>query len=748
MKQNRKLYKNQSGSTLILVLICMTFIGLLGSAILTATVSNMKMKTVDALSKDNFYTAEAAVDELKVGLEETAQLKMKEAYAYLLQRYSVTPDSERNQIVMKKFVTLFYNSLAVTQENGFVDATSNVDVATLKTRYLISTTGRNAEILNTSGSAIGIHKDMTDLSVTLTNVMVGYTDASGYETKITTDIKISANYPSLATKALNNRGIYYADYALIADGTISKTGGTDSNVLGNVYGGAGIIVAGNGSNVTKLKLSSNYIITRNDIEVSNRGQLEVPGVEKDGFIQNGVWASNLVTNSSSGSMTNSDYMILNANCYIADDLTMNAAYGDIQIRGTYYGYHTKEYTPEFPDELASGSSSIAINAKKANLDLSQLDLLWLAGKTYLSVPSIYGSTELVNYSQVLQGESIALKVDQIAYLVPSNCIVGIGHNPMTVDEYNKIGNEDGCYIDMAKSTENGGVDLTKYVTSYQVKRVNYVNNDSIMQMVYLYLKFADATKASDYFVDYYAKNATLLNDMVKKMSFGSVILPTEESGDMKVVNSGTVLTYSPISGTSLTLMGRSNRWGAAIDTLESELETKEITLTGNYQSLISYLDEEHLSTSVPASLVENLIRYSPDAVAGVQGILADADARVGTRDIIAEGMNDTGLREYILITDRTENIVLDADQDGKHGLIVATGDVVIKQCTFTGLIITKGKIIIEQDGHVKADAGYIKSLIDSRDDINQYFKDYVDHSALGSHGDNVVEITYENWYRE
>ena len=174
------------------------------------------------------------------------------------------------------------------------------------------------------------------------------------------------------------------------------------------------------------------------------------------------------------------------------------------------------------------------------------------------------------------------------------------------------------------------------------------------------------------------------------------------------------------------------------DLLDVELERKESMLERNFNSLVSYLDEDHLSIDISLSLVDNLIRFDL--------IKADADALVGTLDIIAEGLNDITARECILISDSTNTIVIEGAN--KKGLIVTRGNVVIKQGTFTGLIITKGKVILDLDGHVNADEDYIKGLVEARDDINKYFKDYVDQVTLKDHEDKVLEITYENWYRE
>uniref|UniRef100_UPI0028A283BA hypothetical protein n=1 Tax=Anaerosporobacter sp. TaxID=1872529 RepID=UPI0028A283BA len=74
------------GSALILILITMFLITTLGLAILSVSMMNLEMKSVDSKAKENFYSAETALDEIVVGLEELTTTQIKAAYTEVLEK--------------------------------------------------------------------------------------------------------------------------------------------------------------------------------------------------------------------------------------------------------------------------------------------------------------------------------------------------------------------------------------------------------------------------------------------------------------------------------------------------------------------------------------------------------------------------------------------------------------------------------------------------------------------------------------
>ena len=70
---------------------------------------------------------------------------------------------------------------------------------------------------------------------------------------------------------------------------------------------------------------------------------------------------------------------------MADDLSLQKANSRVKISGNYYGYNfQKNYATLDPSNDAQFSSAMLINGKKSKLDLSNLNYLMLAGRTFIS----------------------------------------------------------------------------------------------------------------------------------------------------------------------------------------------------------------------------------------------------------------------------------------------------------------------------------------------------------------------------
>ena len=67
VKRNSRLGKN--GSSVILVIVAMAFLGLLGALVLNIVLTNIQLKSTATLSKRNFYTEEIKTNEITAQLE-------------------------------------------------------------------------------------------------------------------------------------------------------------------------------------------------------------------------------------------------------------------------------------------------------------------------------------------------------------------------------------------------------------------------------------------------------------------------------------------------------------------------------------------------------------------------------------------------------------------------------------------------------------------------------------------------------
>lgn len=736
VKQIHRLNKNHKGSSLILVIFCMVFIGVLASAVLTATVSNMKMKTVDAFAKDNFYTAEMAMDELKAGFDEIAQEKLKEAYAFMLNKYTVTPETERSKHMRTKWANLFYELLAKVDsgtESELDDDILDVFLITAQPDLFDTTTTLVVKDLSTSNP-----------SVTIKDITLMYTDANGFKTTITTDLKFTATSAALGNQNASHNGVYFTDFALIADNTIINNSLGKAVVNASIYGANGIIATGRNSDTvySELDLTSKRIVSRENLEVKEKGKIVIRNIGEGATLDNQVWVKNIVTTKNDpwgASEQPIEYFNIHANCYVSDDLTLNAKGGNVTIKGNYYGYNS-DIIPVVANYSSDFSSSIVVNASKATLDLSDLNRLWIAGKNFLAVPNVYGGVDPTSYQKIAEGESLTFKGSQVAYLVPGNCIIGVGHNPMTLDDYNN----NFTSLDFSLYTD---LTLDTYLNpsvQYKTAFVNYLDpTGDTMQMVYLYLNFLSPDHASDYFHDYMsiAENRNKLLGIANDMELADIKVPASGSG--KILNTGNLMKYD---GSTISYRERKNEDGALIPYNDpATVEDKELFATPRYHSLISYLQERNSMTVTP-SLVRTLVRFDDETINGVpyRGITSLVSPG-GIVYTVGDLNNSTPASPYILVSHQPTDVI-SISGGTKYGIIITTADVKVENCTFVGMIITTGDINLGAGSIVKSDEANIKDIIENDANLYELFRDYdVINSSIES---SVISLSYENWQKK
>ena len=375
------------------------------------------------------------------------------------------------------------------------------------------------------------------------------------------------------------------------------------------------------------------------------------------------------------------------------------------------------------------SSAINVNAQFATLDLSDLSTLYVAGKSYLNVPDRYGSTvKSESNVSVLMGESVTFKGNQIAYLLPNECISGLLHNPVTADEYQKI--IDGEYtIDITMSGKNGGIVLENYLnpaTPYVSVPVRYVGTKGVEGgMFYIYMKFQNADKAAAYYKEYYNRYGIDLNQRTAGNNTGNVIL------NESIVSTGNALMYND---------GALSLVGANLSQNDSSVEASEINYGASYDGLIKKLRTDYVSDD-NNDLTDNLIWFEDNTDAGEHGVIYDSSIRGGYAYSITENANNP---YYVCITDRDVNV----DTIHNNGLIITTGNVNVN-ASFTGLIIAKGNVRLSGNATVKY-SDKIIDLIQSDSNIYKYFKDYVseDSQDTVADSDKMIDVYYENWYKD
>ena len=414
----KKFNTNNSGNTLILVILCMLFVGIIASLILVYTSNNLKTMKKAAMSSSNFYTAENVVDELKTHLDELADQAVRTAYTKWLQQYTSTTSDQHETL----FKTLFLNELKGLLDSQFLTAFTSDPFQLL---YKFGST--NVKWLETPT----VELDTSAKLLTLKDISFAYTDAQGMTSEITTDLVFNVNYPGFQSNTVKGMNLAASEYIIIADEQINNSVTIWGTIKGNLYGGGYNPVATTTDKYNKngihfdsdsnLLIYADKILSRSTIELSDRSSVNIKGINGEydytGTLSyTNLWAKNLLLNGVS-SQANPVQLTAQGNFYLADDLTLDAEASRFQLKGSYYGYNANNAYLGATDangiRLVSGtpdgSSSIVLNAKDAVLDFSAVTKLWIAGKSFVSVPFQYGHGTTSDNLSFSLGESISYR---------------------------------------------------------------------------------------------------------------------------------------------------------------------------------------------------------------------------------------------------------------------------------------------------------------------------------------------------
>ena len=87
-----KISKDNKGSVMITVLVAFLFVAVLASIILATVTVNFKMRSIDRRTKDEFYYAEKALNDLYNGIGQECSEIMGETYNDVLSKYKKSDD--------------------------------------------------------------------------------------------------------------------------------------------------------------------------------------------------------------------------------------------------------------------------------------------------------------------------------------------------------------------------------------------------------------------------------------------------------------------------------------------------------------------------------------------------------------------------------------------------------------------------------------------------------------------------------
>ena len=827
--------------SIVTVIVAIGFVAILVSILMMASVVNFKMKSVNVYAKDSFYSAEQVLDEINVGLQQWVSDGLSYAYTDVMTRYTEEDLSaaDKNNMVRAAYYEYMWDKL------GGGSAISDKDPSTGKTVYkyiaqpadnsvaglysLLKPTTRwhaDTDVEKTYGAFLrstesdgtnysGIVKTYENEGLVIKDLTVYYKDTNGFISAIKTDIKLG--YPGFAFSGTDLPDI--ASYSFITDTAfIQENDGknaADTKITGNTYAYA---VEAKGSKIEYLPVKGD-----NDLHI----------VATDLGITNG----GLTTNNSSSLWTRdielkSSNLTLAGQSYVYDDLNVKGRNCNLALKGYYTGFGNSTVS-------SKESSAILVNGVDTSIDLTAVKQLTLAGHAYIgtsdskdtlkkvkkylcqdcdkvtetsntiTVCPNCGSDKVVEMTDdVMIGESIAVKSDQLMYLVPGECI-GVtlddtgapltslyGKNPLTLKEYNDI-------ADRIKSGEkvamvSGGVPITKIGgtsennmnLSYfadmdgkgnpKVEKVFLPTADGTSRLVYFYMTFKNEEVANTYFESFYNRNKQSV-DRYLGQYLKAITMPTTGTLSLKVD-----LASGAVEGASGTDEGykkselSGNKEAAEYDALNTEYREKFHAycskLTSDYTTIADSAtteklrvhfpeyDPEHDRFKIAEDSADNPSRsydsdnnkYYDDSYYTVFKNLIDEDM---LKDMCAAGTGgelvfDGGDCKALLIYDSNVNSVHSVSSG--YNLIIANCGVSIGS-SYKGCVIAKG-VIKTATGNVTLEAAPDKvgtaMLLETDDQVYKVSdvfadSDEIDYSStIKGTGKTVTTsslVTYENW---
>ncbi len=592
MTEMEKNVKDNKGFSLITVIITVAFIGILGLLVLYLALQNFNMKITGIKGKDSFYTAEQALEEIRLGLQQDVGEAMSAAYIKVMEDYnkqSTSPDEVLDELRQKAFETAFLQELTSRVRQSGKEGASDLPQGQYSMDYLRSyvdyvdlekmddfNAATETLIVTTPEGKNPVLKSDPKSGLLLKNLKVIYVDAQGYAAIIETDIrlgipKIQFPTPSTLPDLMN--------MVVVAQGGIVCKSAENVGISAGHTSIMGSIFAGNlkddseasEKSHTSIKVEKNAVLAiSSGDKVVTEGEVSV---DEQGSFSTGAG----VTLWTQGIRMTEGNVTLDGTTYVADDLTVekNAKSGDgsqVKIAGEYYGFgspdsakKSKNYTqsgqsvekdtPRLYDYSSDAdlSSGIVINGRNTTIDLSAVKKFLLAGRSYIAASGVKGSSGNAN-SDVMLGESLSVKGSQLAYLVPAALLktgsAVSASNPMNYDAYRAS--------DLVKKDADQQVDWDETVSAWGGKNLSEIGVDKLKPIqkvfyndnagggyVYFYLNFTDNEKASDFMQTYAANNTDKLNqDLSFYFGKNSGITVADRDSYVRYVTNGNILTYN------------------------------------------------------------------------------------------------------------------------------------------------------------------------------------------------------------
>lgn len=759
------------GASFVMVVVAMAIVAVLAVTVLWIALMNLQMKVTDKKNTDNFYSAEGVLDQICTGLQGDISKAYSAGYTKVMENYSDSSINEAGR--QSNFAQEYLKNLKTSLEYDSTGMTFNMGklIQYVDPKLLENKVNQPHAVIKSTNADVNGNGQLKVYQnrVVLNGLRVEYTDEKGFKSIIETDISLGV--PSMSFTASGGVPELFT-YSLVGNEGLKITSGLNKvNLSGNLYAGCEN-AADTGTSTTSVTIPNNatldvkdtsYMIAEGDIEVGDFAEKNMAGVHNNSTLsvdsQCQLWTSNINVN---GAAVNLDGMT-----YVADDMTLKGTGSKVTLgknnknnNAKYVGFGNGGADKENP--VAGDSSAIIINGREASLDMSNIRELMLAGTAYINTQAIVNSSRVgTENSNVGMGESISVKGDQIAYLVPPECIGTSGNgadakslynkNPLSYKEYKDItatGQDQTKYTEVnanVVSTKTGKA-LSAYLPETKtidkcIKKVFVPSTDNSDDgLVYYYVNLP-TNKAAEYYSDYFGADSDKLNRYTK---FYTDSIQVNEAASIYTAGN-----YSIYDGSNLSLL-KGIADGVDMDAQSDALQRTYTALNSKLLTNYADLPTNAASVSLFTNIVNNtnLLKIVPNS---------------GNKHIFETEYQG---KKYQAIV-KNGNYTYDAnDKSHNVDIIVATGDVTLN-ADFTGTIVAKGRIIVNKD-QCEIDNGtqelfkalLLEKVSDADDALHLYdvFMDGANYLGNVSSFSNKKEadtkidyatlITYQNWTKE
>lgn len=811
--RKKKMNKRKEGASLVSVIIGSIFLTTIGLTITTVATRYAVSVYTERNSSDNFYEAEGILAEVRTGLIERASEAGKESYEEILQDY-LNMGADAKMEFSKKYIKGLAGKL---RDNDAVEITldgttktyteaNGISAQKLKEFTRVPDAVKPSYTTTKAGVEVGyynfdiVYDNKKGYKLIVRDLDIDYTNEADYRSQVTTDLVFATpDYKFDGDSTFDA----LKDYLVITDSKLSRCGGVKggtTSLTGNIYTGRDVSSKPKSSETanTGIEIEDGMTVNFNAEKIISRGSFDIHQSSKvtaSGEAGAGdLWLDNIRVRKLAGweKSTLPTTLKIHDNTYVSNDLDIEANYADVYLAGTYYGYSFSENNqPGDEGKDAKYSSAILVNGLSTGLftdwknpaggdgggtgsENPTLDKLVLAGHTFVerdtTKPGNTGAGDIV------MGESVAAKSDQIAYMVPDDYLTGVNHNPVMPGDYK---NGKNIFLQNVKNALNNSP-LREYLNADQPYIENHTSIASVDAM-YLFLNFKSIAAANRYFYDYFsgsiqdptadegdsdASNSELLNERAQTY-LRATDIDADFSSNLYLLAGYMINKYNSAEDTPnyLTAEGDASKPKPAL--LEDGRKMMNTYLAYCTSLTTSYVDdgtakrvkEEGTSTDTPKLVSEKILTINN---------LDPGKVGAGTASLKVLASNVNCRTSDLMVVDTT-----DTTQTGVNGLIVTKGDVII-DAPFRGLIIAGGKVTVNTTENAKAPAAFEGLIIAqkkvevTRDAvmkanivmINEILE-YVKHdeglaeifNALNgtvSEDETALEkcITYQNWRKE